>query len=290
MRTPGLVLTSFVLFGTFASVGLAEELQRTHSTYRVISALDLRNAMTMRERPLTVVDVGGVQRWSEAHIPGSTPLDPKAAKFPVSPLDSVVVYHSGFGSGPARQLAQRLVAEGYKDVAVLPGGLAEWEAAAYPVDREAPAQVPTPVNPSDVQSAITQKDEFVLLDVRSADRFAEQRILGAVQASPIAPAKSLAAANKADWIVVYDGNDGLAEIAVRELRAQGYERAAALAGGLSAFIGIGGLTERGPPPTASHTSERQDATPPGKTQATQKRAATRPTKKEQSKSGREGTR
>lgn len=290
MRTLRLVLTNIVLFAAAAPVLWAEEPRQAQPTYRVISALDLRNAMAVRERPMTVVDVGGVQRWSETHIPGSTPLDPNVAKFPVSPLDSVVVYNNGFGSGPARKLAQRLVTEGYKDISVLPGGLAEWEAATYPVDKDAPAQVPTRVNPGDVQSAIEQKDKFVLLDVRSGDRFADQRIVGAVQANVAAPAKSLLGVNKADWIVVYDAGDGLAEIAVRELRARGYKRAAAVEGGLSGFVGIGGLTERGPPATASRTSENEVATPPTNTKRSQKPTKTRPVKKKPLRSGHEGVR
>lgn len=290
MRILRLILTNVVLLvAAMPAIG-AEEPRPALSTYRPISALDLRNAIATRERPMTIVDVGGVQRWSEAHIPGSTPLDTFANKFNVSPGDWVVIYNNGFGSRYARESAQRFAAEGYKDVAVLSGGLAEWEGAGYAVKHDAPAQEYMPLNGNDLQSAITLKDTFVLLDVRSADRFNDQRIVGAIQASAAAPTKSLVGINKADWIVVYDAGDGLAEIAVRELRARGFKRALVLGGGLSGFVAAGGLTERGPPAVTPPGSERQTATPSAQTKGAPKPTKTRPAKKEQSKPGREGAR
>lgn len=56
----------------------------------------------------------------------------------VSADQPLVAYCSGYGCEDSFQLAQRLMAAGYKDVRVFEGGLPEWQDAGLPVEEGQP--------------------------------------------------------------------------------------------------------------------------------------------------------
>lgn len=79
---------------------------------------------------------------ADGHLPGalSLPLgevDPQIAAFhrQVPVEKTLVVYCNGYGCPDSFDLAQRLIAEGYRDVRVFEGGFPEWRDAGLPVDK-----------------------------------------------------------------------------------------------------------------------------------------------------------
>jgi rhodanese-related sulfurtransferase len=70
--------------------------------------------------------------WGEIE----TLLEAFRAEVPVD--QPLVAYCSGYGCEDSFHLAQRLLAEGYKDVRVFEGGLPEWQDAGLPVEEGQP--------------------------------------------------------------------------------------------------------------------------------------------------------
>lgn len=258
-RTKILASLLFVLAATmqWTAFAAAPESPVTKPTYRAISARELHNLIDENKRPITIVDVGGIESWARAHIPGATSADVSTEPFPFSKMSLIAVYNSAFGSKPARDFAQRLIAAEYPDVVVIPGGIAEWEAGRYPIEGMASpnAVILPPLRAETVKSAIDLKDAFRLIDVRGHDTFAKERIVGAANARPNAVTQGVGDAAKTDWVILYDANDRLADVVAFELRRLGFKRVTFIDGGFPALIAAGAPTVRGKPASeASATS------------------------------------
>jgi rhodanese-related sulfurtransferase len=92
-----------------------------------------------------LVDARVSDLYAEGHLPGarSLPLgasDGQLAAFlrEVSFDRPLILYCSGYGCEDSFILAERLLAEGYRDVRVFEGGLPEWLDAGLPVEKERP--------------------------------------------------------------------------------------------------------------------------------------------------------
>jgi rhodanese-related sulfurtransferase len=88
----------------------------------------------------TIVDARNRQEFAEGHIRGAVSLPVGEAagmlaafkgKVPVTAL--VVVYCNGYSCHDSKDLADRLVQAGWRQVFVFEGGLPEWRDAGYPV-------------------------------------------------------------------------------------------------------------------------------------------------------------
>ena len=76
--------------------------------------------------------------YEQAHIPGSVQLfEPEQASELLSRDDIVVVYCSHQACAASRIVAQKLIDAGYTNVRHYPGGLADWQAAGYPLEGSA---------------------------------------------------------------------------------------------------------------------------------------------------------
>jgi rhodanese-related sulfurtransferase len=92
-----------------------------------------------------LVDARLADLYAESHLPGarSLPRDATAEQMAafrreVPPDRPLIVYCSGYGCEDSFLLAERLLAEGYRDVRVFEGGLPEWQDAGLPVEKEQP--------------------------------------------------------------------------------------------------------------------------------------------------------
>lgn len=88
--------------------------------------------------------------YVEGHIPGALHVDAEEADaygtgrawqsivFSLRLAPRVIVYCDGPECGASARLAEKLGAAGLQNLSILPEGLPGWEAAGYPVTREAP--------------------------------------------------------------------------------------------------------------------------------------------------------
>jgi thiosulfate/3-mercaptopyruvate sulfurtransferase len=166
----------------------------------------------MRERDLLVIDcrsdladpARGAREYAQSHIPGAVYADlnrdlsdlskhglgrhplPDAQAFSTvlgrwgwTPGTPVVAYDESSGAYAAR-LWWMLRLTGARDVAVLDGGLAAWNAAGLPLNADIPVRTPTQVTAEfdagkilDTQQLqqMLQSPQCLLLDARAAPRF-----------------------------------------------------------------------------------------------------------------------
>lgn len=88
------------------------------------SGADIKLVMAMHET-----------HFEQAHIPGSIRLfTPEEAQGQLSTDDTIVVYCSHQACSASRIAAQKLLDAGYASVRHYPGGLADWQAAGYPLE------------------------------------------------------------------------------------------------------------------------------------------------------------
>lgn len=119
---------TIVLIGSF--------LTRFTRGYREVTPAEL--TLLMNRESALVVDLSAQADFEKAHIPGSrhvaaSQFDPEHKDLvKVKDRPVVVVCRNGMSAGAA---ARRLVKAGFSRVAVLAGGVAQWQAAELPVAR-----------------------------------------------------------------------------------------------------------------------------------------------------------
>jgi hydroxyacylglutathione hydrolase len=108
---------------------------RPLASYGRISARDLSDRLTAGTA--TVVDVRSRDEWEAGHIPGvvNIPAGEIVDRMGELPLGRPLVVHCQGGTRSAIA-ASLLNAGGVAEVLDLPGGFAEWEGAALPVERD----------------------------------------------------------------------------------------------------------------------------------------------------------
>ena len=138
-RLPEFIGQNLVLVLGFAGltiVLIGSFLTRFTRGYREVTPAEL-TALMNRENAL-VVDLSAQADFEKAHIPGSrnvlpSQFDPEHKDLvKVKDRPVVVVCRNGMSAGAA---ARRLVKAGVARVAVLGGGVAQWQAADLPVAR-----------------------------------------------------------------------------------------------------------------------------------------------------------
>lgn len=102
----------------------------------MIPELDIHEAKARIERGSLLIDVREPHEHDEVHIPGSLllPLSELAERYQELPKDKPLILQcrSGARSGKATEF---LLANGYRDVHNLAGGILAWIEAEYPVVR-----------------------------------------------------------------------------------------------------------------------------------------------------------
>lgn len=107
--------------------------------------VELAEVRELADGDALLLDAREGDLYAEGHLPGARSL-PRgasagqvAAFFREVPFDRpLIAYCSGYGCEDSFILAERLLAEGYRDVRVFEGGLPEWLDAGLPVEKERP--------------------------------------------------------------------------------------------------------------------------------------------------------
>lgn len=160
-RLPDILLGALALVLLSGTVGLA----RNHVAARPlalltpyqralpanVSAIPLEIARKWHEDGQALfVDARERVAYQAGHIPGAIHLDADEAEsygngrawqsvlFSLRMTPRVIVYCDGPECGASERLAEKLLKSGLYNISVLPDGLPGWEAAGYPVTREAP--------------------------------------------------------------------------------------------------------------------------------------------------------
>jgi hydroxyacylglutathione hydrolase len=107
---------------------------RRLETTRRLTVAEL--AAALRSGSAVIVDVRGESEWQAGHMPGvrNIPVGYLRERMAEVPPDTPVVVHCQAG-GRSAIAASVLQAGGFRDVADVPGGFAEWEAAGLSVER-----------------------------------------------------------------------------------------------------------------------------------------------------------
>jgi rhodanese-related sulfurtransferase len=84
---------------------------------------------------LKLLMVVGPWEFRARHIPGSVGYpSPRAALRELARDDQIILYANNYHRSSTSAAAAALVAHGYRNVRTYPGGLADWQAAGYPVE------------------------------------------------------------------------------------------------------------------------------------------------------------
>jgi rhodanese-related sulfurtransferase len=95
-----------------------------------------------------LVMVVGPWEFRARHIPGSLGFpSPRSALAALDRDDQIILYTNNHHRGNTSAAAAALRAHGYRNVRSYPGGLADWEAAGYPVEGDRLALAPTTAGP-----------------------------------------------------------------------------------------------------------------------------------------------
>jgi hydroxyacylglutathione hydrolase len=116
----------------------AIEVWRTSNGHlQTLSSLTLAEVTALlRSNDKLVLDVRGPGEWKAGHVPGSlnVPLGELDQRLSEIPRDRPVIVHCQTG-GRAAIAASLLRVRGFENIRQFPGGFAEWQAAAQPVER-----------------------------------------------------------------------------------------------------------------------------------------------------------
>jgi rhodanese-related sulfurtransferase len=95
-----------------------------------------------------LVMVVGPWEFRARHIPGSLGFpSPRSALAALDRDDQIILYANNHHRINTTSAAHALDAHGYRNVRCHPGGLADWEAAGYPVEGDTSALAPTAAGP-----------------------------------------------------------------------------------------------------------------------------------------------
>jgi rhodanese-related sulfurtransferase len=94
-----------------------------------------RKASLEANNDLKLLMVAGPWEFRARHIPGSVGYpSPRAALRELARDDQIILYANNHYRSNTSAAAAALAAQGYRNVRIYPGGLADWQAAGYPVE------------------------------------------------------------------------------------------------------------------------------------------------------------
>lgn len=88
----------------------------------------------MRQQSAVIIDVREPQEYEHEHIAGALSLPLAALSSEQLPTGKMALFYCGAGKRSC-SAAQKLIESGYRDVAVVEGGIAGWKAAGLPTTK-----------------------------------------------------------------------------------------------------------------------------------------------------------
>lgn len=139
-RLPEFIINNWVLFLTLAVVLLWMFMTESGKFSIGLPQLDASEAtMKYNREDAQFVDVRGEADFRKAHLPGAlqvslTTIEQKNKRLERARSKPVIVYcQSGVQAG---KVGKKLKSMGYEKVFLLKGGIASWQAANLPIDRD----------------------------------------------------------------------------------------------------------------------------------------------------------
>jgi rhodanese-related sulfurtransferase len=146
----------------------------------------LQEMMGSKEKPVLIDCMSHIE-CLDHRIPGSLCIpaeefDSKIAMLPADKNKTLVFYCESESSQRSFESADAAVKHGYTNVFVLEGGIPAWKRAGYEVATEEriPRMAIQAVTPQVLRQWLTEKRDFLLLDIRPEKAFNEAHIEGAV--------------------------------------------------------------------------------------------------------------
>jgi len=232
-------------------------------------AIDELVAALADTRPPALLDVRDLVESEGGHLPGAALVPRRRLEFRIEALlrdrsTPIVVVDGGAGVGPglrdprAALAAETLLSQGYREVAVLDGGVAAWRLAGLPIVSGAQVsstafgrrvadleRVPL-VDVATLRQWRQAGRRIALCDVRGADEHTEDCIPGAVSLPAFeAVSHALDMAAECDVIVLCSSARTRSVLVARTLIDLGLADVAALDGGVLAWHLAGHALERG---------------------------------------------
>jgi len=107
--------------------------------------VELAEVRELQGSTTLLIDARSREAFAEGHLPGARSL-PRGEEVPgvgallaeVPLSTSLIVYCSGYDCNDSFELAERLIAAGYRQVRIYEGGFPEWRDAGLPVERAQP--------------------------------------------------------------------------------------------------------------------------------------------------------
>lgn len=227
MRTHRQRTVKTIRAGRWAALAVATLLTGTIWAGGTIDAEEVRQ-MQLDGEPFLLVDVRPTQQFESGHAEGALNMPAFSLRhrsFPAGTL--VVLYDDGVGSVEAEEAAAALESAGHTNYRILDGGLHAWDLQRYPAVRprgvtDAPL-VPW-ITPEKLERLIggERAGSVTLVDVRSAEKYREGRLPGAVNVDPARLTAGLRDVSKQNIVIVYDDGSGEDREAAEKLRREGY--------------------------------------------------------------------
>lgn len=200
----------------------------------LVSPAELRRWQEAKSGYL-LIDVRAKQAFTRKHLPGAINVPAFVVYKKGFPKEAtIILYDSGIGTTEALDAAEKMFSIGYKNVFLLDGGLARWEAASLPMD--APLGILTSklveiISVQELQHELRYGTALILVDLRDAAHFKTGTIPGANSIPAAITDKESAGWQKDTLIVLFDGGTGVAEKQAEALRRAGFKLIRYLYGG-----------------------------------------------------------
>ncbi len=133
-----------------------------------------------------ILDVRTPEEFAEEHIDNAINLDFRSENFQdeLNILDKNKTYLIYCRTGGRSECALDMMAElDFREVYNMSGGLTEWVAAGLPTAQETPTQITESITPQEAFALIQENQDnpdFVIIDVRTPEEFAEEHIENAI--------------------------------------------------------------------------------------------------------------
>lgn len=228
-----------ILIASLALI-LASPIFAAEQAPMVVDAADVGSLIQLRApAQLFFLDASPQENYQRVRITGALRASEKNATKPPIPLSSaLLVYDFSLDGNGARETARTLMEAGYKSVNILRGGFASAHAAKLPLDTSAPIEDVLPYGvtaQSLVDGLKRQKEEIILLDLRSDIEFSAKHISGATNVQVTDLLAKPGSLNKTKWIVLYDTLGNSLDPFISQLRKAGYLQTVSLIGGYKAW-------------------------------------------------------
>lgn len=215
----------------------------------MILADQLRQLPTLKST-FTLVDVRNPSDYQQQHIDGAVNIPAEKIGSADLPKDVSLILYCGDSRCPlSHEAAKTLAGNGYGDVKVLYGGLAEWTKKGYSsVAQNGVSSTPTQQNtvlmPKELWGSLHRHERTLILDVRPAQEFGAGHLPGAKSVPLESLADGAASLPKDIGIVVYDRIPDRSAKAVAQLTSASLS-ARVLFGGISSWSALGYTVETG---------------------------------------------